>query len=210
MNIYVFGDSVAFGKYDSKGGWVARLVEFLETKYLANETDEFFVYNLSISGNHSADILARFDDEIKLRLSEKRNSMVIFATGLNDSAFVRSQNRHWVDLQKFQENLRRLISRARQYAGRIIFIGLAPTDEKIVDPMPWDTDKSYRNEYVKKYDCALAEAARDGDVDYISLYGKFIAADHKKLLHDGAHPSAAGHQLIFETVRDYLLEQKII
>lgn len=65
--IYIFSDSVAFGKYDSEGGWAARLAQFLEVKYLANEIDEFFVYNLLISGNHSKDVLVRFDNEIKSR-----------------------------------------------------------------------------------------------------------------------------------------------
>lgn len=65
VNICVFGDSIAFGKYDPCGGWAARLAEFLEARCLAKKGDEFFVYNLSISGNHTGDILARFETELK-------------------------------------------------------------------------------------------------------------------------------------------------
>ncbi len=34
-DIFIFGDSIGFGKYDSRGGWTYRLNEFFETDYLA-------------------------------------------------------------------------------------------------------------------------------------------------------------------------------
>lgn len=192
------------------GGWVSRLTEFLETRYLAGEGDESYIYNLSISGDQSDDILARFENEIKLRFSQKRDFVVIFATVLNDSAVVHSKNDHWVNLQDFENNLRQLIAMAREYSDQIIFLGQTAVDQEIVDPMPWDTDKSYRDEDIKKYDQALQNIAKENNAGYVPLFDKFMAGDYKKLLHDGAHPNSAGHQLIFETVRDYLSEQKII
>jgi len=192
------------------GGWVSFLGEFLETKYLVGEGDESYVYNLSISGNQSDDILARFEAEIKPRFSQKREFIVIFATGLNDSAFVYSKGDNWVRLKDFKENLRKLIVAARKYSDKIIFIGATPVDQEIVNPMPWDTDKSYHNEDIEKYNEALQNIAKENGAGYIPLFEKFMAADHKKLLHDGAHPNSAGHRMIFETVRDYLLDKKII
>jgi len=210
VNICVFGDSIAFGKYDPCGGWAARLAEFLEARCLAKKGDEFFVYNLSISGNHTGDILARFETELKPRFSEKREWVVVFAVGLNDSAVVHSKNDNWVGFGEFQENIKKLIGLADGFSDKIVFVGPTSPDYQIVDPMPWDLDKSYRETEVKKYDAALRDICQKYEVGYIPLYEKFIANDHKKLLHDGAHPNSAGHQLIFETVRDHLLEQKII
>ncbi len=209
-NICVFGDSIAFGKYDSKGGWVARLAEFLEARYLAKKGDEFYVYNLSISGNHTGDVLARFETELKPRFSEKREWIVVFAVGLNDSVVVHSKNDHWVGIGEFQKNIRKLICLANEFSDKIIFVGPTSPDYQIVDPMPWDLDKSYREAEVKKYDAALRDICQKSGARYLPLYDKFAAGDYKKLLYDGAHPNSAGHQLIFETVRDYLLEQKII
>jgi len=209
-NICVFGDSIAFGKYDSRGGWVVGLNEFLETRYLASKGDESFIYNLSISGNQSDDILARFEREVNPRFLEKREFIIIFATGLNDSAIVHSRKDNWVTLKNLEENLYKLIVVARKYSDKIIFIGATLVDQEIVDPMPWDTDKSYHNEDIEKYNEALQNIAKENGAGYIPLFEKFMAADHKKLLHDGAHPNSAGHRMIFETVRDYLLDKKII
>jgi lysophospholipase L1-like esterase len=208
-NIFIFGDSMAFGCWDAAGGWGQRLNNFLTEKFLSGKGKEFYTYNLSISGNQTQDIVARFESELKPRQSEGAN-IIIFAIGINDSAFVHSKNDHWVLFEEFKNNLRKLIEMAQKYSDKIFFLGLPMIDQDITEPMPWDTDKSYRNEYVKKYDQALQAAAKESGAGYVPLFEKFAAADYKKLLHDGAHPNSVGHQLIFETVRDYLLEKKII
>ncbi len=46
----VFGDSIAYGKWDSKGGWVARLRDYIDEKYNLNKTGNVQVYNLGIPG----------------------------------------------------------------------------------------------------------------------------------------------------------------
>lgn len=112
--------------------------------------------------------------------------------------------------KEFKNNLQKLINLARKISDKIVFIGLPMIDQEIVDPMPWDTDKSYRNEYVKKYDKAIKLIVEENGMEYISIFEKFAVDDYKKLLFDGAHPNSEGHQLIFEVVRDYLLANKII
>jgi lysophospholipase L1-like esterase len=209
-DIYVFGDSVAFGKYDQRGGWASRLTEFCETNYLAGRGGEAYIYNLSISGNHTGDILERFEAELKPRFTEKKDTVIIFAIGLNDSAYVYSKKDNWVNFADFQENLRDLFGKAKNFSDKIVFAGPTAVDYEIVNPMPWDLDKSYRENEVKEYDKMLQEFCQKSGAGYIPFYEKFMAHDYKKLLHDGAHPNAAGHQLIFETVRDYLLKNKII
>lgn len=209
-DIFIFGDSIAFGKYDFKGGWACRLNDFFETNYLAGRGGDVYVYNLSISGNQTQDILDRFESEIKPRFSDKKDTVVIFAIGLNDAAYVHSKKDNWTKFDDFKNNLECLISKARNFSDKIIFLGLTAADQGIVDPMPWDLDKSYYDDDAKKYDAALCDICQKNGVGCIPLYEKFAAGDLKKLLHDGAHPNSAGHQLIFETVRDYLLSKKII
>jgi lysophospholipase L1-like esterase len=106
--------------------------------------------------------------------------------------------------------LQKLIDLARKVSDKFFFIGLPMIDENIVDPMPWDRDRSYHNDDIKKYDQALRDVAKENGAGYIPVSDKFEAKDYKKLLYDGAHPNSAGHELIFETVRDSLLERKII
>lgn len=212
-NFFIFGDSIAYGCYDSAGGWAQRIGNFLQHRYLAGKEPEIFTYNLSTHSQTTADILARLEAEIKPRLFrdwKSEGDIIIFAVGLNDSAFVHSKNDNWVNFNNFKNNIKELVVKASKFSKRIIFVGLAPVDQAIVDPMPFDLDKSYREIEIKRYDSALRELAKNFGAGYIPIYDKFVAADHKKLLHDGAHPNSAGHQLIFETVRDYLLEKKII
>jgi|LQYC01.1.fsa_nt_gi lysophospholipase L1-like esterase len=90
-NIFIFGDSISLGCFDAAGGWVRRLSSFLMERYISGDGEEILIYNLSISGNQSQDIAARFESESRLRLSEGEN-VVIFAIGVNDSAFVHSKN----------------------------------------------------------------------------------------------------------------------
>ncbi|MFA6376839.1 MAG: GDSL-type esterase/lipase family protein [Candidatus Paceibacterota bacterium] len=209
-NIFIFGDSMAFGCWDAAGGWVQRLNNFLVERFLSNGGKEFYIYNLSISGNQTQDIIARMEPELMPRQSEGGANIIIFAIGVNDSAFVHSKNDHWVPFREFEDNLRELIRIAKKFSGKIFFLGLPIIDQEIVNPMPWDTDKSYRNGYVKKYDQSLQTTAKENSIGYIPLFEKLEASGYKKLLHDGAHPNSAGHELIFETVRDYLLGNKII
>ena len=61
----VFGDSTAYGAWDlEKGGWVNRLWLFLAK----NKDDD--LYNLSISGGTTETILARFENEAKVRQAD--------------------------------------------------------------------------------------------------------------------------------------------
>jgi lysophospholipase L1-like esterase len=209
-NIFIFGDSMSLGCFDTNGGWAQRLSNFAMERYITGKGKEILTYNLSISGDQSQDIIARFDAELRPRQSEEGLNVIIFATGVNDSAFVHSKNDFWVPFQEFKSNLQKLIDLARKFSDKIVFIGLPMLDEDIVDPMPWDTDKSYRNEDIKKYDQMLQITAKENGAGYVPIFEKFEADDYKKLLFDGAHPNSAGHQLIFETVKDFLLEKKII
>ncbi len=129
---------------------------------------------------------------------------------MNDSAYVHSKKGNWVDFGEFESNIEKLIDTAAEFSKIIIFVGLYPINEAIMDPMPYDLDKSYHNEDVGRYDQRLMVAAKKNNAEYIPIFDKFEEQNYKKLLHDGAHPNTAGHRLIFETVRYYLLAVKII
>jgi lysophospholipase L1-like esterase len=210
-NIYILGDSVAFGQYDPAGGWVQRLSGFCMENYLAGEKDEYYLINLSISGSQSQEVLSRAASEIKVRESENnKGNIIIFAVGLNDSAYVFSKKDRWVNFDTFQSNIKSLATEACKFSKTIIFLGLYPIDEAKMNPMPYDDDKSYSNESIKRYDQAIKSISQANGALYIPLYDKFSAIDHRLLLHDGAHPNSKGHELIFEIVRDYLIDKKII
>jgi len=211
--ICVFGDSITYGAWDKDGGWVQRLSQFFVEKYLSNPNDFYYsVYNLGIlAGNTTEDLLERFEFEIKQRLKEEDDEIiVVFAIGANDSNFVHNKNDFWVQPVKFEKNIKRLIDIAQKFSSKIIFVGLTPVEEQKVCPMPWDIDKSSKNKNIQKYNQIIKQVCQKNDVYFIEIFEDWIKMDYKKLLEDGLHPNSKGHQKIFEIVKDFLTKKKII
>jgi lysophospholipase L1-like esterase len=208
--ILIFGDSIACGYWDLKGGWVQKLKEKIDKKSLSAPKDFYYnLYNLSIDGNTTAEILKRFEFETKQRLINKE-TIFIFAIGTNDSDFVYSKNDFWVQPEKTKENIEKFIEIAQKLSSKIIFVGLTPVEEIKVNPMPWDTDKSSKNENIQRYNQIIKQVCEENKIYFIEIFENWIKTDYKKLLEDGVHPNSEGHQKIFETVRDFLKEKKII
>ena len=97
QNICVFGDSVTWGAWDNKGGWVSRLRAFIESG-----NRDYFVYNLGVSGDTTKELLGRFDIEAKARSP----NIIIFQIGDNDSIFVKSGDKNLVELEVLRKILR--------------------------------------------------------------------------------------------------------
>jgi len=204
--ILVFGDSTSHGKWDYKmGGWVQRLSNFLDEKSSSDPNFDYSGYNLSISGDTTKEILERFEFEAKQRLKEE-GGIIIFAIGLNDSC----SGRLAVSPAKFRENVQKLIDLARKFSSKIIFIGLTPVEDSKVNLMPWAIDMSYSLERVKKYNGILRAVCNENSVYFIEIFERFVENNYQKLLQDGAHPNSEGHKKIFEIVKDFLIQKKII
>ena len=207
--ILVFGDSITYGAWDKKGGWVQRLREFLDEKNLSDlDNADFSVYNLGISGDTTEDLLERFEIETENRMKEDDEMIFIFAIGINDSQFIDSLNSPKISVVKLQNNFQKFINFARKFSQKIIFVGLTSVDE--AKTMPWDKDKSYKNEYIQKYNQIIKSVCAENKIYFIEIFNEFQKTDYKKLLEDGLHPNSEGHQKIFEIVKDFLEEKKII
>ena len=199
--ILAFGDSITWGAVDPDcGGWVGRLKTLLEVE----SNFEIEVYNLGISGETTNDLLERLESETKARLKEDQEITFIFAIGINDSLFIHSKNGLNIKPEKTKENIQKIISIAQQFSPRIIFVGLTPVDEVQTAPIPWNTDKSYKNEYIKEYNEVIKSICKEKDIPFVDIFEKWIESDYKKLLIDGVHPNPDGHKVIFELVRETL------
>ncbi len=136
----VFGDSIVYGAWDKEGGWVQRLRKFLEEKQ-----EDVLVYNLGVSGDTTDSLLERFQAEAKARLKDSEG-VIIISIGVNDSHLFKNKN--CVPLEKFQQNIKRLVSLSKEISSKVIFVGLTPVDETKTTPIPWDKDRFYKNEYI--------------------------------------------------------------
>ena len=209
-SVLVFGDSIAWGYYDKEGGWVERLKKLFIERMIAEDDFDYPVYNLSISGNDTKDLLERFEFETSQRTKEEKIGVIIFGIGINDSQIINKSKKPLIPKQELQKNIKSLIASSRRFTDNILFIGLNPVDESKVNPVPWRPEISYINEYVEEYNETIKAVCKENKVHFIDFFKEWMNSDYKSLLEDGAHPNSEGHKKIFEIVRDYLTENKIV
>ncbi|MBU4245785.1 MAG: GDSL-type esterase/lipase family protein [Nanoarchaeota archaeon] len=210
IKILIFGDSDAYGAWDYEGGWVERIRKEL-TKKVIDTNQEFYcaLYNLSISGTTTGSLLKRFEFEAKQRIGKNEKIIIIFAVGANDTIKDR-KGVSWTAPIKFIKNINKLIALARKYSDSIICVLPAPVDESRTNPVFWDAEVSYKNARLEKYNEIIKAACAKNNVHFIDIFDKWIKTDYVTLLEDGVHPNSKGHKLIFEDVRTFLIEKKII
>lgn len=211
MNLLIFGSSITWGAWDKQGGWAQRLKSFCDNKASESDYDNYTaVYCLGVSGDNTVDLLARFDTEVKARIDEEEKTLIIIEIGINDSQYVLDENKHRVSPEEYRNNLLRLIEKSIQHQADLIFAGLTPVDDSKVDPTPWTPGKSYRLEFVEKYEKILKEVSQEQNVPFIENMSKFKEKGCKNLLTDGLHPNTEGHQVMYEVAKEYLSEKGLI
>ena len=196
--ICVFGDSITWGAGDrKKGGWATRL-----KNYFGKISDfNIKITNLGVSGDNTDDLLKRFKTEAIAR----EPNIIIFAIGTNDSQYVDSKDNPRVNLEKFQKNLVRLLNQAKAFTSKIIFVGLTKVDESKTTPRK--KRKFYTNENLVQYNEVIKSLCQENNLLFIDMLDLL---DKEKDLDDGLHPNSQGHQKMFEKVKDFLLENKLI
>ncbi len=188
QTVLVFGDSIVMGLWDERGGWPERLWQGRSR----------IVYNLGVDGETSDEVKARFNDEAKARGANK-NSIIIFAVGVNDSSRVDRANR--VKLSNYVRNIEEMIDQAKELTDRIFCVGLAPIDQSKTVPFILEKTISFGVEDLNGYDSALRIVCDKKKVRYVSLK-KLKLENH--LSEDGVHPLSSGHAIIAEKVLEAL------
>lgn len=210
-NLLIFGDSIPYGCWDKSGGWVTELKQDLHQETLNEASDsEYLVYNLGISGDITKELLNRFEKEAKRRIDKEQENIIVFQIGSNDSCWLHQEEKNWVSLENFKENLKQLIQLSKEFTDHVFFLTLTPVTESKVDPIPWDLDKSYLNEKVERYNQKLKQVCQEKEVDLIGIRSKFKQADYSQLLEDGLHPNRKGHHKIYQLVKERLKEADLI
>lgn len=206
MRVLVFGASITQGFYDTRGGWVARLWEHY-VKLLLDGGRDITVFNLGISGNGSDRLLKRFQNETEARKFPGEDFAFVFSIGTNNS-WVRADGGQVSTPEKFDNDIRAIIAKAREYSDKIMFVGIAPCDEARARPVPWNEDIFFSNERLKTFDKSLMKVCEEEGVKYVPVFSalKEKLDGGEDIYEDGLHPNDAGHQLIFELVRPALDE----
>ncbi len=203
MRVLIFGDSITQGFWDSEGGWVNRLRKTYDMQMIeGKDHDPPTIFNLGVSGDSSDDVLARFDSETKARASEELSFVI--AVGVNDARTKAGVN--FSNVQRYQQKLARILQRAKQYSGKVLFVGLTPCVEARSNPVSWG-DTGYTNGRIKEFDNVLREFCEQNNVGFVEIFEPFQKAETEtELLPDSLHPNDRGHQLIADLVRPKLAE----
>lgn len=197
--ICVFGSSIARGSWDKeKLGWVNRLRLDIEDNIIR----EYSVYNLGVSGDTSSKVLMRIDFECSVR----NPKIIIVSIGKNDLATSKKGGENWTNPQNYLNNLEQIVKAAQKYTDKIIFIGMAKVDESKTMPVSFGDKPHYSNDNVIKYNKKLKDFCETKKLLFIPLFD--LLNDDEYV--DGLHPNADGHEKIFQHVKKYLIDNKII
>lgn len=212
--ILAFGDSNVEGVLDSGGGWVGRLKKEINKKNMADDDYWCMVRNLGISGDTSIGLIARFMDETKARMNEGDDPVVIFGIGGNDSAYVGKIGNPCVPEKRFERNINALMMEAKKFTDRVIFLEINMRDEDKVYRKPWlgfiNQKYFYGNERSALYSSIIEKACNKHGIYFLKRSKEFGGNNYKKLLSDGLHLNARGHQVVFEDVLKFLNSKKWI
>ena len=198
----VFGDSIAYGAWDSEGGWVQRLRRFLDS---ADSGD--IVYNLGISGDTAGGVLERMNAEAAGRIDSEYSTLIIVAVGINDSYLLNGEPH--VEESVFEQNLKGIIETAKSLGSDVAFLGLMPVDESATCPTQWNHSVSYYNNRIEEYDAIIRNLCEETGTPFIPLFDEWMEKDYSKFLEDGVHPNSEGHERIFEKVSSFLAERNL-
>lgn len=204
--IIFFGASTGYGAWDEEGGWVDRLKRFCHKRFMEEKSEKFVLYNLGVTGKSTKDMVMRFEPELKERLKEQEETVLLIEAGTNDSRFVQDLGRREVDPDRFRDNMKKIIAIARKHSEKIIIIGTRPVIQKKTDPFQ-NKGHCFRNKDLEEYNAILRDVCNQEGIPFVDMFDSF---DQKLIFRDGLHPNTEGHKMIFESVKGLLLERGFI
>lgn len=137
------------------------------------------VVNAGISGDTTAGGLQRLD-----WLLRQQPDILVVCLGANDGL-------RGVELESSEENLRQIVTRTQEAGVRVLLVGM------LIPP-------NYGPDYTTQFAAIYPELAAELDVTLLPFLLQGVAADAKLNLADGIHPNAEGHEILADTVLEYL------
>lgn len=206
MILFIFGDSIAQGFWDSKGGWADRVKAHVQSEESKHDIADYHgVFNLGVNGNTTKQVLERFNAETQARLWPGEEHAFIFAIGTNDTLHRNNQDFESTP-ERYSEELNLLLQQAKQHSEKIAFVDLTPVDETLTNPS--SDGERYTNERIEKFNEVLHDFCKSNNLPCIRVSERFSNQEQSDLLADGLHPNDTGHELIYEevlfTVKEWL------
>jgi lysophospholipase L1-like esterase len=198
--IYCFGDSQAYGAWDSEGGWCDRLKRKAHALTLDSADGvKYQMFNLGIGGEHSRALLRRMKNELEARHRPDWPPVIIIGTGENDTRYAEN-GEPFVSIEEYRSNLEALIAIAEEYTDKIILVGLTLTEQP---EQPFKTS-FFSHELLRKYDAVMVEIASKHNIAKTDTITALEAAVEPVYYKDGVHLNDKGHETVAGLVWDEL------
>lgn len=168
-------------------GWVREVASALDSR------PGLVVLNRGVSGDRAVDLERRWDADVLAQ----RPDVVSVLVGVNDT-WRRFDADDPTSVEAYEETLRRILERTR--AAGVAGLVLVEPFALHVPPVTaaWDDELAGRR-------AAVARVGASYDAVVVAAQAAFEAAagdSPEALLHDGVHPTAAGHRLLARTWLD--------
>jgi lysophospholipase L1-like esterase/dienelactone hydrolase len=189
--VVLVGDSIRMG-------YASRVAERLEGKAVVISPTE--------NGGDSANVLAHLDEWV-LR---QKPDVVHLNCGLHDLKRSRADGRHQVELDRYGENLRRIVDRIRQGTdAALIFADTTPIVDERHARRGADFDRTEAD--VRRYNATAIAIMAELGVPVHDLHWVVEQGGPETMLGpDGTHYTAAGSDRLAEAVADCVLRQVTI
>lgn len=205
MRVLVFGDSITQGFWDLEyGGWVQRLRKVYDTRTLKNRTGDWpGFFNLGVSDDTTGGAVKRMSYEIEARRQPDDQFTLVFAIGINDTVI--QSGEALSTPEQYRDELDVLISGARHYSERLLFVGLTPVDDKLCNPYVHNPTLCFSNNRILQFEEVLRKMCIEKEIRCVQVFEKFQEEQQRReLLTDGLHPNDAGHQLLADLIKPEL------
>ncbi|MEM6581947.1 MAG: GDSL-type esterase/lipase family protein [Pseudomonadota bacterium] len=193
------GSSSLHGHGDSEmGGFVHRFRLWHEAQGARH-----FVYELGIFGEPTASLLSRLEPEARVR----KPHLIVLYPGFNDLRREGGPERHCAtSLEEYEHVMRALIATAKSVSDVMIMTGF-PFDP--ARTMPYASSESfYLPDDARAYTQVLRKVCADLSVPVLDYFSLWTSLQTQELLDaDGLHANPAGHAVLFEQLREFLLAQ---
>jgi acyl-CoA thioesterase I len=174
--IVVLGDSISAGYgIEVDEGWVVLL-----QKKLLEAKSNYSISNASISGDTSADGLARIDPI----LTAQKPAIVLLQLGANDGL-------RGLSPVQMKNNLAGIVRRAQKAGAKVILLGMK------IPP-------NYGKRYVDMFYNVYPQLAKELDIPLVPFLLEDVALDKDLMQADGLHPNAKAQPILANKIEPYL------
>jgi lysophospholipase L1-like esterase len=136
----------------------------------------------------------RLEIELKSRMFEGDDGLVIVAAGINDSNPNNWLSGKQTPKKDLQAAIVKISEISKKYSCETIVLGLTPVNEK-------NCDKYFENNLVEKYNNYLKEVCTEREIKFIDVYEELKISDFIETLGDGVHPDDSGHEVLFDLIK---------